>query len=56
MRKTNKSESTFLWWTPPARPAKTHWGQDMTKSLIEPNAAVCQPLPKLCNEAVSKII
>ena len=31
---------------PPAKPAKTHRGQDMTKSFIEPCAEVCQPVPK----------
>ena len=40
----------------PAKPTKTHWGQDMTKSLIEPSAKVGQPVPKLCNEAFSKKI
>ena len=28
---------------PPAKPVKTHWCQNMTKSLIEPGAEVCQP-------------
>ena len=36
----------------PAKLAKTHVGQDMTKSLKEPCA--CQPVKKLSNEAFSK--
>ena len=56
MRKTDKSDSDFLWWTPPAQPAKTNRGPDMTKSLIEPRAKVLQSVPKLSNEAFSKII
>ena len=40
---------------PPARPAKTPKGQDMTKPLIEPLAKVSQPVPKLSNETFSKI-
>ena len=46
----------FLMMDPPAKPAKTQRGHDMTKSLIEPRAEVHQPVPKLSNEALSKII
>ena len=55
MSKTNKFESDFLMLDPPtAKPAKTNWGQDMTKFIVEPHAEVCQPVPKLCNEACFK--
>ena len=40
----------------PTKPAKTHWGQDMSKFFIGPRAKVCQPVPTLYNEAFSKII
>ena len=38
----------------PTKPAKTHGGQDMTKSLREPCAKVWPRPPKLSNEAFSK--
>ena len=53
MSKTNKSDFMV---DRPAKPAYTHWGQGMTKSLIEPCAKVCQPVPNLCNKAFSKMI
>ena len=52
--KLNQSQICNGGPTPP-KPAKTHGGQDMTKSLREPCAKVRQPVPKLSNEAFSKV-
>ena len=49
-------ELRFLVVDPPtASPACTHGGQDIKKYLIEPCAKVCQPVPKLSNEALLKV-
>ena len=57
IRKPNKLGSCFFYaGPPPTKPAKTHWGQDMTKYVIEPHAKMWQSLQKLCNGAFSKII
>ena len=52
-RKSKKSNSDFYWWTPPPRPP-VPGGQDIKQSLIEPCVKVCQPMPKLSNEALLK--
>ena len=39
---------------PPPSPASPNGGQDIEKSLIDPYAKVCQPVPKLFNEDLQK--
>ena len=49
-------ESDFKWWTPPAKPTKKHRYHNMIKSLIEPQAEIRQPVPKLSNEDFSNYL